>query len=70
MVCWQWVLEVYGKHVNAGTTWSTALTDNQSFYSTGSITIDPNNTVILYGWVLEKMLVEDTLVLEKEFFSL
>ncbi|MDB2567585.1 glycosyl hydrolase, partial [Flavobacteriaceae bacterium] len=29
--------------VNAGTTWQ-PLTDNQSFYSTGSITIDPNNT--------------------------
>ena len=31
------------KTVNAGTTWQ-PLTDNQSFYSTGSITIDPNNT--------------------------
>lgn len=31
------------KTVNAGTTWQ-SLTDNQSFYSTGSITIDPNNT--------------------------
>jgi len=31
------------KTVNAGTTWQ-SLTDNQSFYSTGSIAIDPNNT--------------------------
>ena len=31
------------KTVNAGTTWQ-PLTDDQSFYSTGSITIDPNNT--------------------------
>ena len=31
------------KTSNSGTTWE-PLTDNQSFYSTGSITIDPNNT--------------------------
>jgi hypothetical protein len=31
------------KTSNAGTTWK-PLTDNQPFYSTGSITIDPNNT--------------------------
>ena len=35
------------KTVNAGTTWQ-PLTDNQSFYSTGSITIDPNNTNIIW----------------------
>lgn len=31
------------KTSNSGTTWE-SLTDSQSFYSTGSITIDPNNT--------------------------
>ncbi|WP_242119808.1 WD40/YVTN/BNR-like repeat-containing protein [Aestuariivivens sediminicola] len=31
------------KTVNAGTTWS-CLTENQSFYSTGCLTIDPNNS--------------------------
>ena len=31
------------KTSNSGTTWS-ALTDDQPFYSTGSITIDPNNS--------------------------
>jgi len=35
------------KTVNAGTTWE-PLTDNQSFYSTGSITIDPNNTSTIW----------------------
>ena len=31
------------KTVNSGTTWS-PITDNESFYSTGCITIDPHNT--------------------------
>ena len=35
------------KTVNSGTTWK-PLTDNQSFYSTGSITIDPNNTSTIW----------------------
>ena len=35
------------KTENAGTTW-TALTDNQPFYSTGCITIDPNNNSTIW----------------------
>ena len=36
------VWEVFEKLKNAGTTW-TPLTDNMPFYSTGCISIDPQN---------------------------
>ena len=35
------------KTTNAGTTW-TPLTDKESFYSTGCITIDPNNSAVIW----------------------
>lgn len=35
------------KTTNAGTTWK-PLTDSQSFYSTGAITLDPNNSQIVW----------------------
>ncbi|SEQ82948.1 Uncharacterized protein SAMN05421824_2424 [Hyunsoonleella jejuensis] len=35
------------KTVNSGTTW-TPITDNESFYSTGCVTIDPNNSNVIW----------------------
>ena len=37
------------KTTNAGTTW-TPLTDDESFYSTGCITLDPNNSSVVVGY--------------------
>ena len=44
------------KTSNSGTTW-TPLTDKESFYSTGCVTID-RTIIIKYGLVLEKMWVD------------
>ncbi|GIR17983.1 MAG: hypothetical protein CM15mP32_1700 [Flavobacteriaceae bacterium] len=44
------------KTTNAGTTW-TPLTDDESFYSTGCITLDPNNSSVVWLGTGEMLVV-------------